>query len=362
MQSSFPPERRAISPGRATLARWKGQRFRISLFVAICLICCGAAGAYTFHSVRHSESARQAIARSDSSDLAGQLASIASQPHLLFLQSDGSFFRQIAVTPLGGDGQTLVSSRLCQRVYYRTGRGLCLGKDYQGGAFIFDSNLNVLHEIDIDGVPSRVRISPDGRFGAMTVFVAGHSYSDIGFSTRTAIVDMESGAFVISNLEDLAVTKDGRRFESQDFNFWGVTFAADSNRFYATLGSGGKTYLIQGDVSQRQAQTLKENVECPSLSPDGARLVFKKRFTRSPLTIDWQLYVLDLQSLTERPLVETRSVDDQVEWLDDAHVLYYLHDEGPPSTIRPDVWVAPVDDDSPPRQLWTRAFSPSVVR
>jgi hypothetical protein len=38
-----------------------------------------------------------------------------------------------------------------------------------------------------------------------------------------------------------------------------------------------------------------------------------------------------------------RNVDDQVEWLDDTHVVYASRDEGPPATtIRPDLWVAPV--------------------
>ena len=35
-----------------------------------------------------------------------------------------------------------------------------------------------------------------------------------------------------------------------DVNFWGVTFARDSDRFYATMATGGKTYLIEGSVSR----------------------------------------------------------------------------------------------------------------
>ena len=65
---------------------------------------------------------------------------------------------------------------------------------------------------------------------------------------------------------------------------------------------------------------IHENVECPSLSPDGTRIAYKKRTGSS--STPWHLTVLDLATMRETPLAETRSVDDQVEWLDDDHVLY----------------------------------------
>ena len=65
---------------------------------------------------------------------------------------------------------------------------------------------------------------------------------------------------------------------------------------------------------------IHENVECPSLSPDGTRIAFKKR-TGSKGT-PWRLTVLDLATMRETPLSERRSVDDQAEWLDDGRVLY----------------------------------------
>src|SRR6185437_15593779 len=87
-----------------------------------------------------------------------------------------------------------------------------------------------------------------------------------------------------------------------------------------TLATGGRTYLIRGSVSRRQARTIHENVECPSLSPDGTRIAYKKRTDSS--SRPWRLTVLDLTTMRETPLAEQRSVDDQAEWLDNGHVLY----------------------------------------
>src|SRR5206468_3521914 len=102
-------------------------------------------------------------------------------------------------------------------------------------------------------------------------------------------------------------------------NFWGVTFARDGKRFYASMGAGGETYLLAGDLVARTLRVLRENVECPSLSPDGKRIVFKKRRERG----SWRLHVIDVTTLTEAPLqAEMRSIDDQVDWLDDGHIVY----------------------------------------
>jgi hypothetical protein len=336
------------------------QRRRILLFGGVCLISVTFAVSYIFLTAKNLETDAERAAREPSAPAEG-LARIAAGPHILFLQSDGDTYRRVALTGLGGEEDVLLTPLQCQRVHQAAGRGLCL-KSPNGGALIFDRSFERLHEIDINGLPSRARVSPDGRLGAITVFVQGHSYADGAFSTRTAIVDMTSGDFIIHDLEELTVFRDGRRFEAIDFNFWGVTFAADGNTFYATLGTGGNTYLLQGDLARREARILRSNVECPSLSPDGTRLVFKKRITRGLLSVEWRLHVLDLATMNEVPLAETRNVDDQVEWLDNNYVLYYLPDEGPPATIRPDVWVTSVSDTEPPRRLLMRALSPVVVK
>jgi hypothetical protein len=238
----------------------------------------------------------------------------------------------------------------CERVYYSGGRGICMGVapsgvDYTAG--IFDSKLRSQHTIELTGFPSRARVSGDGRFGAMTVFVSGDSYleSPTAFSTRTTILDMSSGE-QIGQLEQFEVSKDGKPFDSVDFNFWGITFAADSNRFYATLGTGGHHYLVEGDVAARVVRVLRDGVECPSLSPDGTQIAFKNRIGESDR---WRLEVLSVATLEDHELAETRSIDDQVEWLDDETLAY--------SDGR-NVYTVPADGEGSPKLLVRDATSP----
>jgi hypothetical protein len=203
-------------------------------------------------------------------------------------------------------------------------------------------------------------MSPDGRYASVTTFVSGDSYAGSSFSTRTIILDV-AGRSVVDDLEHFTALRDGQAFSAQDFNFWGITFAADSNRFYATLGTGGHTYLVQGDVAAKQVTVLRDGVECPSLSPDGTRLAFKKRVADSVGRVEWRESVLDLATLQDHPLAETRSVDDQAEWLDDQTVLYGLP-QGDTGSVSDDVWAAPADGSGQPRLLVPGAWSPAVSR
>ena len=86
-----------------------------------------------------------------------------------------------------------VQSLSCERVAFNAGRGLCLASS--GGAvptytgIIFDRSYARLAEFGLGGLPSRARVSPDGRWGAATVFVTGHSYVGEGaFSTATKVI------------------------------------------------------------------------------------------------------------------------------------------------------------------------------
>src|SRR4029077_1206659 len=98
-------------------------------------------------------------------------------------------------------------------------------------ATLFARTFNTTRTIKLDGRPSRTRVSSDGRVGAITVFVTGqHGYAGSAFSTKTTILDMSTGD-ELGDLEQFTTWRDGARFKSGDFNFWGVTFARDSNVF-----------------------------------------------------------------------------------------------------------------------------------
>jgi hypothetical protein len=247
----------------------------------------------------------------------------------------------------------------CERVHYASGTGVCLTGERKAittfYASLFGPDFKVRHTVRLAGTPSRARMSPDGRRAAVTVFVSGDSYNSGGFSTRTTLINVENG-HVISDLEAFNVTKDGGRFKAIDFNYWGVTFARDGNRFYATLRSGGKNYLVEGDVDARTARVMREGVECPSLSPDNTRIVFKSRVSAST----WRLHLLDLATLADTPLPETRNVDDQAEWLDDQTIAYGLPSE-PIAAAGGDIWALAVNGQTPPRALARKAYSPAAI-
>jgi len=239
----------------------------------------------------------------------------------------------------------------CERVYYAAGWGICMGVAPSGvdyTATIFNSRFEPLHTLTLLGLPSRARVSADGRYGAMTVFVAGDSYlsSPTAFSTRTTILDMKSGE-QIGQLEQFEVTKDGTPFDAVDFNFWGITFSpTDSNTFYATLATGDHHYLVEGDVNSRSMHVLRDGVECPSLSPNGTQIAFKSRIGDENR---WHVHVLDVAGLKDHPVAEQRSIDDQVEWLDDKTLVY---------SDGENVYTAPADGSGESQLLVKDATSP----
>jgi hypothetical protein len=205
-----------------------------------------------------------------------------------------------------------------------------------------------VNTIPLSGLPSRARVSEDGRYGAMTVFVSGDSYleSSTAFSTRTYVVEMASGK-AIDQLEQFSVSKDGKPFDAIDFNFWGMTFDPnDSDRFYATLGTGDHHYLVAGSIKGREMKVLRDGVECPSLSPDGKQIAYKSRIGHSNR---WHLRVLDLATLKDHGLAETDSIDDQAEWLDNDTLAY---------ADGANVYTVPADGSGEPGLLVRDASSP----
>ncbi|MFJ3670754.1 TolB-like translocation protein [Streptomyces sp. NPDC090106] len=259
-----------------------------------------------------------------------------------------------------GGGRT-ASDLKCARFYAAAGTGVCLQSDpgvlkQSNKALLLDADLRTEKTFPLAGTPSRARVSPSGRFAAWTVFVSGESYASAFFSTRTSILDTRTMK-LIPSLETFSITLDGKSYKAADVNFWGVTFAADDDTFYATLNTANKTYLVRGSISGESVTTLTENVECPSLSPDGTRIAFKKRvLSRTDL---WREYVLDLDTLRETPLAERHSVDDQATWLDDDTLAYALPTDGDVDSS--DLWSVPADGSGSPRLLIAGASSPAPL-
>jgi hypothetical protein len=292
-----------------------------------------------------------------------RLAATLLEPHALFRSTKlGEGYGHVVAAALAAPEVRVRSTLECDRVDAVANAGVCLTADRgvltKYWAITFDGDLQPHRRIELSGIPSRVRISADGRVAGITVFVSGHGYAATEFSTRTTLMDVANGT-VMADLEDFAVTRAGQPFKQVDFNFWGVTFTADANTFYATLGSGNRRYLVMGDAARRTASVVAEGIECPALSPDHQRIAYKHRVREGGRLI-WRLAVLELSTMATHVIEgERRSVDDQVEWLDDRHIVYALPDEGS-GNGGTSIWKA--DILTGVASLWAEgAYSPSIV-
>jgi hypothetical protein len=190
-------------------------------------------------------------------------------------------------------------------VYYAGGKGLCLlpAKDALSAsveAHVFDTDFKPVSKARVAGLVSRGRMSPDGRYGAATTFVTGHSSLGTGGASTQRC------------------PAPGRYTSSR-----------------AMCGRGVPGSYTRASSAPRSRPT---RLESPT----------KKRQGR-----EWRLHVLDLATGRETALAETRSVDDQVEWLDNALILYGL---------QRDVWAVRADGRGRPRIYIRDALSPAVVR
>ena len=339
---------------------------RQKIFAWVVLGCTALAIGYTLWVVQRADASAnldQAQGQGAPLSIAGpdELEAIQKQPHLLFVNMEKPNIGKVKLAGLDPSfPQGAQTALTCERIHYAAGSGICLMYDRSDLAqlvtvTLFGSDFKPRHQLTTNGLISRARVSPDGKYAAFTVFLTGHSYTDADMSTATVLLDTATGAN-LGNLEEFETWKDGQLYQAPEFNFWGVTFAEDSNQFYATVQNRSTIYLVQGDVAARKLTVLRENVECPSLSPDGTRIAFKKRMS----TNLWQLTVLDLATMQEIPLAEKESVDDQVEWVDNEQILYHKLDPDSPMFVS--VFVVPANGSGKPEVFIPNAVSPVVVR
>ena len=180
-----------------------------------------------------------------------------------------------------------------------------------------DKQLDVTRTFTLAGTPSRARMSPDGNYAAVTNFLSGHSYSDASFSTATTVIDTATGKS--SNLEEWSVFNESTRIVDQARNFWGVTFLSD-NSFYVAMGVRGDRFLLKGELKERTLRVLGPRMECPSVAPDGRHLTFRRGVVEADGATSMPLFLLDLETMTERRLTFDETVDGQPEWIDNRRL------------------------------------------
>ena len=249
----------------------------------------------------------------------------------------------------------------CVRLDLNANGGICLddtsGLGGGGRGLVLGPDLNPSLRFGIN-LPSRAAASPDGEIVAWTGFAVGHSYLDVGeFATTTQLIEVERG--IGANLESSFATfgLDNTLIDDETRNFWGVTFV-DSETFYATIGIGEDTSIVQGSIANSRMQVVHENATCPEVSPDGSTLVVKERRDGD----FFQLVAINTTTGERRDLPEARTVEDQVEFLDDSTIIYGLPNEAEGTESQPawDIWSLDLNGGSP-QLIIPFADSPAAI-
>lgn len=294
-------------------------------------------------------------------ELAGEtLADDALAPFLIFRTlAPPAAHGRLAVLLLDSPGAVRRPLALsCARVHYAGGRGLCVvqapdGQPARYAVHTFDRTMTLGPRVDVPGVPTRVRVSPDGRRGAITTYAEEESPAGERLATGALIVDMSTGQ-VLGDVRQFRIDTRATPELDGPIDVGSVAFEADGDRFFAAVSAASGHYLCAGSVDERRLTGILAGVANEALSPGGRQLAVKMLRDGG----FWQLAVIDLRTWEQRELKQgERSVDDQVEWFDEEHVMY--HDAYNEGTA---LWILPADGVGKPRVLVEQAYSGSVQR
>lgn len=258
------------------------------------------------------------------------------------------------------EGERIITPLPCERLDWNRFGAVCLQSGSIGSSargILLDAELRPTAQFSA-ATPSRAAVSPDGATVSWSGFVTGHDYLAAGeFSTTTQLVDTQRQLGVDLEEHFEAFEANGDTVDSIDQNYWGATFV-DGERFYATIGSEGETDIVEGDVLTGELRVVFENASCPEVSPDGSTIVAKEQRDQS-----FQLVAIDTATGVRRDLGEARSVDDQVEWIDNTTIAYGLPNPEGGTVGQParDIWVLNISDGSAPRLLLPFADSPAAA-
>jgi len=284
------------------------------------------------------------------------IASVQKYPHLIFqnvIRDDA--YAHVALVPLDAPGGMRVETDLeCERVNFAGSTGICLaaehGADARYYATLFDTDFQPSLRMNLDGPPTYASVSIDGRLAAASALLEPKSEENEQPPSLTIIVDSETGQ-PVADLNSFSVTRDGAPVSHEALDLWGVTFKSDGDGFFASLRLSGDIYLVEGSLRDATLVVRQQAVSAPSLSPDGTRIAYDRLVSSAGPT--WRFHVLDLATGTDTELAERQSVDDQMAWLDDDHVLYGLSG---------DTWTLNSDGTGAPEPFLFDGLSASVVR
>jgi hypothetical protein len=283
------------------------------------------------------------------------IPSIQRGPHLIFQNViRGDDYAKTSLVPLDSPGgMRLTTGLICERVHFAAGHGICLtaehGAESHYFAALFGADFVPTSRVPLDGAPTFARVSPDGRMAAAS-FQTSPPEEEAPFApSETWLLDTQSGQ-VVADLADFQLLRDSVQVTEPEVDYWGVTFKRDSNGFYASVRFGGNIYLVEGNIAAKRLVVLNGGLSAPSLSPDGTRVAYASLV--SSIGPTWRFHVLDLTSMVDTALSETRSIDDQMEWLDNDELLYGL---------ATDVWRVAADGSGQPSPFLFGGLSPAVV-